>query len=153
MSRLRFAPLDMTRFQKAIMKFQNFSVILHSIQKNREMYKISKQFSFSASHQLHLLENDHPCARMHGHNYLITVHLHSEKLDQYGFVKDYKALKNVKQYIDTTLDHRHLNDIIPDHPTSENIARFLFDRFKPEIPELYAVEVSETPQTSCIYEP
>jgi 6-pyruvoyltetrahydropterin/6-carboxytetrahydropterin synthase len=68
-------------------------------------------------------------------------------------VKDYKALKFVKQYIDETLDHRHLNDVIPGHPTSENIARFLFEHFKPELSELYAVEVSETPQTSCIYEP
>jgi 6-pyruvoyltetrahydropterin/6-carboxytetrahydropterin synthase len=90
---------------------------------------------------------------MHGHNYLITVHLKSETLDAYGFVKDYKALKTVKQFIDETLDHRHLNGVIPSHPTSENIARFLYERFKPEMPELYAVEVSETPQTSCLYEP
>lgn len=117
------------------------------------MYKISKQFSFSASHILDLLGDDHPCARMHGHNYVITVHLKASELDQYGFVKDYKALKAVKQYIDETLDHRHLNDVLPYTPSSENIARFLFERFKPEIPELYAVEVSETPQTSCIYEP
>ncbi|MDL2222764.1 6-carboxytetrahydropterin synthase QueD [Bacteroidales bacterium OttesenSCG-928-M11] len=117
------------------------------------MYKISKQFSFSASHQLVLLGKDHPCARMHGHNYVITVHLKAEKLDEYGFVKDYKALKIVKQYIDETFDHRHLNDVLPEAPTSENLARFIYDRFKPEIQELYAVEVSETPQTSCIYEP
>jgi len=117
------------------------------------MYKISKQFSFSASHVLSLLGANHPCARMHGHNYVITVHLKSETLDEYGFVKDYKALKIVKEYIDEALDHRHLNDVIPGHPTSENIAKFIFNKFKPEIPELYAVEVSETPQTSCIYEP
>ena len=117
------------------------------------MYKISKQFSFSASHVLDLLGKDHPCARMHGHNYVITVHLKSETLDEYGFVKDYKSLRIVKQFIDDTLDHRHLNDIVPGHPTSENIARFIYERFKPELPELYAVEVSETPQTSCIYEP
>jgi 6-pyruvoyltetrahydropterin/6-carboxytetrahydropterin synthase len=117
------------------------------------MYKISKQFSFSASHVLDFLPEDHPCARLHGHNYVITVHLKSETLDEYGFVKDYTALKFVKQFIDETLDHRYLNDQIPATPTSENIARFLYERFKPEIPELYAVEVSETPQTSCVYEP
>ncbi|GHT55638.1 6-carboxy-5,6,7,8-tetrahydropterin synthase [Bacteroidia bacterium] len=117
------------------------------------MYKISKQFTFSASHQLNMLSADHPCARMHGHNYVITIHLRSETLDEYGFVKDYKALDMVKQYLNTHLDHRHLNDILPNHPTSENIARFLYEKFKPEIPELCAVEVSETPQTSCVYEP
>ena len=117
------------------------------------MYKISKQFSFSASHVLDLLPEDHPCSRLHGHNYVITVHLKSETLDRYGFVKDYKSLTPVKQFINETLDHRYLNEVIPDPSTSENIARFLYEQFKPEIPELYAVEVSETPQTSCIYEP
>jgi len=117
------------------------------------MYKISKQFSFSASHVLEHLPDDHPCARLHGHNYSVTVHLKSEKLDEYGFVRDYKTLKTVKQFLDETLDHRHLNDCMPCPPTTENIARFLYEQFKTEIPELYAVEVSETPQTSCIYEP
>jgi len=117
------------------------------------MYKISKQFSFSASHVLDLLPAEHPCSRLHGHNYVITVHLKSGTLNEYGFVKDYKSLKNIKQFIDETMDHRYLNDCIPGSPTSENIARFLYDRFKSEIPELFAVEVSETPQTSCIYEP
>jgi 6-pyruvoyltetrahydropterin/6-carboxytetrahydropterin synthase len=117
------------------------------------MYKISKQFSFSASHQLALLGADHPCARMHGHNYVVTLHLKSDELDEYGFVKDYRALDSVKRYIDESIDHRHLNDVIPGPPTSERIARFIYERFKPEIPELYAVEVSETPKTSCRYEP
>ena len=117
------------------------------------MFRISKKFSFSASHVLEHLPEEHPCARLHGHNYVVTVHLKSETLDECGFVKDYHALKPVRQFIDVTLDHRHLNDCMTCPPTSENIARFLYERFQPEIPELYAVEVSETPQTSCIYEP
>jgi len=117
------------------------------------MYRIKKQFSFSASHVLEHLPEDHPCARMHGHNYSVVVHLKSETLDEYGFVKDYKSLNIVRKFIDENLDHRHLNDCMTCYPTSENIARFLYERFKPEIPELYAVEVSETPKTSCIYEP
>jgi len=90
---------------------------------------------------------------MHGHNYIVTVHLKSKTLDEYGFVKDYKSLNTVRQFIDETLDHHHLNDCLSGPPTSENIACFLYERFKPEISELYAVEVSESPQTSCIYEP
>jgi len=84
---------------------------------------------------------------------VITVHLKSETLNEYGFVKDYKSLKTVRQFIDENLDHQFLNERIPIYPTSEKIARFLYEHFKPEIPELYAVEVSETPKTSCIYEP
>jgi len=117
------------------------------------MYRISKKFSFSASHVLDQLDKNHPCARIHGHNYVVNFHLKSEILDACGFVRDYKSLQGIKQYIESALDHHHLNDVLPDHPTSENLARFLYLRFKPEIPELYAVEISETPHTSCIYEP
>ncbi len=117
------------------------------------MYKISKQFSFSASHILDKLPQEHPCARMHGHNYIITIHLKTETLNEFGFVKDYRDLEFVKEYIDEKLDHRHLNEIIPYHPTAENIARYLYDIFIEKLPELYAIEVSETPKTSAIYEP
>lgn len=118
------------------------------------MYKISKQFSFSAAHSLDGLPEDHPCTRVHGHNYLVTVHLRSTALDEKGFVKDYNELKVVKEYIDKHIDHRNLNDIMhPVNSSAENLSKMLFDIFKPMLPELYAVEVSETPKTSAIYEP
>ena len=118
------------------------------------MYKISKQFAFSAAHRLHGLPDDHPCSRMHGHNYVVTVHLRRERLNDTGFMKDYNELKIVKKYIDEHLDHRNLNDIMhPQNSSAENLAKMLFEVFKPIIPELYAVEVSETPKTSTIYEP
>ncbi len=118
------------------------------------MYKISKEYSFSAAHSLFGLHADHPCSRLHGHNYVVTVHLRSKVLNQHGFVRDYTELKVVKEYIDTHLDHRNLNDILaPLNSSAENIAKMIYDEFKPQIPELYAVEVSETPKTSAIYEP
>ena len=117
------------------------------------MYKISKEFTFSASHILDKLHDNHPCAHLHGHNYVVTIHLCSEELNDYGFVRDYRDLMFVKEYLDNTLDHRHLNDIIPYHPTAENIARYLFEIFSEKLPELYAVKVSETPKTSAVYEP
>lgn len=117
------------------------------------MFRISKQFAFSASHVLNCLGDDHPCARLHGHNYVITIHLRSEELNAYGFVVDYRDLKVVKEYIDGELDHRHLNDILKVHPTAENIARHIYEKFKTVLPQMYAVEVSETPKTSAVYEP
>jgi queuosine biosynthesis protein QueD len=116
------------------------------------MYRISKQFSFSASHILEGLPADHPCTRMHGHNYVVTIHLKSETLDEKGFVKDYRELQIIKDYIDKHLDHRHLNDIFDVNPTAENIAKKLYDLFVIQIPQIYAVEISETPKTSAIYE-
>lgn len=116
------------------------------------MYKISKQFSFSASHILDGLSSDHPCARLHGHNYIVIVHLKADELNEVGFVKDYRELAIIKEYIDNTLDHRHLNDIFSFNPTAENIAKYLYDIFKKDIPEIYAVEICETPKTSAVYE-
>jgi 6-pyruvoyltetrahydropterin/6-carboxytetrahydropterin synthase len=118
------------------------------------MYKISKQFSFSAAHSLYGLPDDHPCSRLHGHNYVVTIHLCSERLNPQGFVRDYNELKIVKQFIDNKLDHRNLNDILaPLNSSAENIAKYIYDEFINQLPELYAVEVSETPKTSAIYEP
>lgn len=116
------------------------------------MYKINKEFAFSASHILEGLHDCHPCSRLHGHNYVVTIHLKSDKLNEVGFVRDYRELDAIKKYIDENFDHRHLNDILPFNPTAENIAKHLYDIFSKDLPELYAVEVSETPKTSAIYE-
>lgn len=116
------------------------------------MYKISKQFAFSASHILEGLPEDHPCSRLHGHNYIVTVYLKAEVLNDVGFVKDYRELSIIKEYIDNNLDHRHLNDVFSMNPTAENLARKLYSVFVKEIPQIYAVEISETPKTSAIYE-
>ena len=116
------------------------------------MYKISKEFSFSASHILHGLADCHPCSRLHGHNYVVTIHLKSATLNEVGFVKDYRELELVKKYIDDNLDHRHLNDLFEFNPSAENLAKHLYDIFSEMIPEIYAVEISETPKTSAIYE-
>ncbi|MFV0553323.1 MAG: 6-pyruvoyl trahydropterin synthase family protein [Mangrovibacterium sp.] len=117
------------------------------------MYKISKEFSFSASHQLLGLHEGHPCSRVHGHNYVATFYFQAEELNEVGFVVDYRALSGIKDYIDNTLDHHHLNELLPFNPTAEHIAKFLYDQFKTEYPQLYKVAVSETPKTNAVYEP
>ena len=115
------------------------------------MYTISKEFHFSASHRLRGLAEGHPCGRMHGHNYIIIVELQSYDVDEVGFVEDYGKLNDIKQYIDNMLDHRHLNDIIAGNPTAENIAKTIYDLFKPVHPYLVKVSVSETPKTLASY--
>jgi len=116
------------------------------------MYTIRKEFSFSASHFLYGVPETHPCSRIHGHNYVVVVELSSKDLNNMGFVKDYRELDFIKKYIDEKLDHRHLNEVFsPYNPTAELIARFLYDEFKKDLPQLTAVEVCETPKTSARY--
>ena len=116
------------------------------------MFRISKQFHFSAAHQLNLLPDDHPCSRLHGHNYIVEAVLESEKLDHRGFVVDYNELDPINTFINENLDHLNLNDVLTEATTAENIARFLYERFKPLFPALAKMRVSESPRTWAEYE-
>ena len=118
------------------------------------MFRISKEFHFSASHQLTDLPEDHPCHRMHGHNYIVVVELASKTLDRFGFVVDYRELAPFKTYIDEVFDHRHLNDVMNDNRvTAERLAAHFFDWCKERWREVAAVKVSETPKTWAEYRP
>lgn len=116
------------------------------------MYKITKEYHFSASHQLHQLPSSHPCSRLHGHNYIVEVALQSKTLNATGFVRDYNELDALKAYIDETFDHRHLNDVLGDDSvTAEQIAKHFYDWCKNIWPEVIAVRVKETPKTMAEY--
>ncbi|GGL84878.1 6-carboxy-5,6,7,8-tetrahydropterin synthase [Streptomyces anthocyanicus] len=120
------------------------------------MFKITKEFHFSASHQLGHLPDDHQCARLHGHNYIIVIELSAppEELTEAGFVRDYGDLGAFKKWIDATLDHRHLNDVMPDiNASAENMAMWVYETWSDQIPELTAISVSETPKTWAEYRP
>ncbi|MDC0739122.1 6-carboxytetrahydropterin synthase QueD [Cognatishimia sp. SS12] len=117
------------------------------------MFRIAKEFHFSASHQLTHLPRDHQCARLHGHNYVVTVELAAAELNADGFVRDYGELRALKDYIDARFDHRHLNDVFDGISTAENMARHFFDWCAARWPETVAVRVSETPKTWAEYRP
>ena len=134
------------------------------------MFTITKQFEFSASHVLYGLPSGHQCGRLHGHNYVVEVELQSYALDETGFVLDYGKLKPFKDYIDSTLDHRHLNDVWPAmQPSAELMAQALYEiavmTLAPELiargtnwdgqPALRvsAVRVKETPKTCSEFRP
>jgi 6-pyruvoyltetrahydropterin/6-carboxytetrahydropterin synthase len=118
------------------------------------MYTIAKRFAFSASHVIGGLPSDHPCSRLHGHNYQVEVVLQSRTLDAKGFVRDFYELSALGDFIKTTLDHRHLNDVLGhERTTSEVIGQWLYDWCKGRWPEVVAVRVSETPGTWAEYRP
>lgn len=117
------------------------------------MYRISKEFHFSASHRLAHLPGGHQCARLHGHNYIVVVELAAPALNGDGFVRDYHELAPLKAYIDGQFDHRHLDDVLDVPSTAENLARHFYDWCRARWPEVSAVKVSETPKTWAEYRP
>jgi 6-pyruvoyltetrahydropterin/6-carboxytetrahydropterin synthase len=126
------------------------------------VYTIKKQFEFSASHQLRHLRNpawpeddprQHQCSRDHGHNYIVEVELQAEYLDSRGFVVDYGELRALKEYIDTTFDHRRLGEVVPFYTTAENLAAHFFGWCYIRWPQTVAVRVSETVKTWAEFRP
>ena len=122
-------------------------------------FTISKDFHLSASHQLRGLPDSHPCARLHGHNYVVRVELTGTVRDP-GFVLDYGELRPFGAWLDEHLDHRHLNDV-PElagvNPTAEHLAYALAGVLQEtvDLPAgvAVAVAVSETPKTWARWSP
>jgi 6-pyruvoyltetrahydropterin/6-carboxytetrahydropterin synthase len=132
------------------------TLLVIGLSEDNYVLTISKEFHFSASHVLHELPLDHPCGRMHGHNYIVVIELSAppDQLSKAGFVRDFGELDVVKSWIDAEIDHRHLNDVLGGlNPSAEQIAQWIFDNWKEKFPELTAIRVSETPRTWAEYRP
>jgi len=113
---------------------------------------LSQQFSFDASHQLTHLPKDHPCHNLHGHTYSVIIEVAGEVDPDSGFLVDYREIYRVVKPLIDQLDHKHLNDVAGiEKPTTEIIAKWLWDRIAPVLPILNKISISETPFTRCEY--
>lgn len=117
------------------------------------MYTITIRTEFNAAHRLR--DYHGKCESLHGHNWSVEVKVRSEKLDKTGMVLDFSDLKKkVSEFLEI-LDHKFLNELEPfkdKNPTSENIARFIYDGLKPMCRDLLEITVWETPTSSASYE-
>ncbi len=114
--------------------------------------EIYKEFSFEAAHRLPHVPPDHKCARLHGHSFKVRVTVGGEVGEQSGWVMDFAAISAAFAPLLQRLDHYFLNDIDGlDNPTSENIARWIWVRLKPTLPQLLQIEVRETCTSGCVY--
>ena len=89
--------------------------------------------------------------RDHGHSYRVVVKLRAPRLDESGFVVDYGELKEFKEYLDGTFDHRFLNDVVPFQTSAENLSKHFFDYCSKIWPQTISVSVSETQKTWAEY--
>ena len=65
---------------------------------------------------------------------------------------DFAELKAAFQPIFEQLDHHYLNDVAGlENPTSENLARWIWQRLKPSLPALEKIILHETCTSGCIY--
>jgi len=114
--------------------------------------EIFKEFSIEAAHWLPNVPEGHKCRRLHGHSFRIEIYAEGPLDEKLGWVMDFAELKAAFRTIDDQLDHRCLNDVAGlDNPTSENLARWIWDRLKPALPALSKVVVRETCASGCVY--
>jgi len=114
--------------------------------------EIFKEFTFEAAHRLPNVPQGHKCARLHGHSFRVTIHLQGVVEPDAGWVMDFADLKEIFQPLHDQLDHQCLNDIDGlSNPTTENIARWIWERIRPSLPGLSKVLVRETSTSGCVY--
>jgi 6-pyruvoyltetrahydropterin/6-carboxytetrahydropterin synthase len=98
------------------------------------MFENTVYSHFSGAHRLRYLRGQ--CEALHGHNWRIEVSVVSNRLNQEGIVLDFGILKQKVEKVLKTLDHAYLNDLpyfTKKEPSSEQIAKYIFDRLKPEL--------------------
>ena len=95
------------------------------------MYHLTIQTTFAAAHNL--LHYDGDCENLHGHNWKVEVTVKTESLNKSGLGIDFKILKKETKALLGLMDHKYLNELpaFKDiSPSSENIARFLFEELE-----------------------
>jgi 6-pyruvoyltetrahydropterin/6-carboxytetrahydropterin synthase len=114
--------------------------------------QIYKEFIFEAAHRLPNVPDAHKCGRLHGHSWKGVIHVEGELDPQTGWIMDFAEIKKVFDPIYNQLDHNYLNEIEGlENPTSEVLAKWIWERLKPVLPELSQVVINETCTTGCIY--
>jgi 6-pyruvoyltetrahydropterin/6-carboxytetrahydropterin synthase len=114
--------------------------------------ELIREYRFEAAHRLPNVPPGHKCARLHGHSFRIELTVRGPVDPEMGWLFDFDALDDVMRPSLDLLDHHYLNEVPGlDNPTSENLARWLWQRLAAGLSGLVAVMVAETCDARCIY--
>lgn len=114
--------------------------------------EVFKEFQFEAAHRLPNVPPEHKCSRLHGHSFQVTLYISGEIGQDSGWIMDFGDIKKVFKPIYEQLDHNYLNDIPGlENPTSEVLAKWIWQELKPLLPELSKIQIRETCTSGCIY--
>ena len=106
---------------------------------------LTRTFQIEAAHCLPHLPKGHKCERMHGHSFRIEVRVEGECDPKLGWLMDYADITAAFQPLFDQLDHHCLNEVPGlENPTSEMLARWVWERLKPSLALLNSVTVAET---------
>lgn len=114
--------------------------------------EIFREFTFEAAHRLPNVPEGHKCARLHGHSYRVEVHVSGSVGQETGWVQDFGDLKAAFKPLEEQLDHHYLNEVPGlENPTSEVLAKWIWDRLSKQLVGLSQVRVRETCTSGTVY--
>lgn len=120
------------------------------------VFEVCVETHFSAAHRLCGYPGD--CARVHGHNWMVEVHVRCTQLNEIGIGIDFLDIQRALDTVVKKMDHADLNDLPAfreDNPSSENIARYLYRELSgllnSETVKVARVKVCETPGAGASY--
>ena len=114
--------------------------------------EIFKAFTLESAHRLPNVPPGHKCARVHGHSFRVELHVTGPVDEHLGWVMDFADVKAAFDPLYRQLDHHYLNDVPGlENPTSENLAKWIWQQLKPTLPQLSAVVVHETCTSGARY--
>ena len=114
--------------------------------------EIWKEFRFESAHYLPNVPEGHKCGRLHGHSFVAEIHLEGEVDAETGWFVDFADVSAAFKPLHRILDHNYLNEVPGlENPTSENLARWIWEQLESALPQLDAVVVRETCTSGCIY--
>ena len=118
------------------------------------MFELSIKGHFAAAHRLRGYEGN--CKDLHGHTWKVEVVVMSDQLNTIGMVMDFKVVKMKLKDLLANIDHVYLNDLAAfqkDNPTTENLAKYIFEEFSKICRPLKMkrVQVWESDSASVVY--
>lgn len=114
--------------------------------------QIWRRYRFESAHHLPNVPKGHKCGRLHGHGFEVIVRAHWGAGDDIPQT-DYDRLDELWASLHLQLDHAYLNDIPGLHnPTSELVAKWIWDNLIGKLPQLSSVTVYETASCGAHYD-
>ena len=114
--------------------------------------RLVHEFRFEAAHRLPNVPQSHKCFRLHGHSFKVELAISGAVDEKSGWFIDYGELDRLWAPIYAVLDHHYLNEVPGlENPTSEVLAKWIWDKLKPKLPSLDQVTLFETCDARCEY--
>lgn len=119
---------------------------------NATTMEIFEEFTLESAHRLPRVPAGHKCARLHGHSFRVAIYVRGVVDEATGWVIDFADVAQAFAPLHAQLDHRLLNEVEGlDNPTSEQLARWIWQRLKPTLPGLSQIVLHETCTAGCVY--